>query len=137
MAAPKLEKTKTPGVYKRGGRYVVRYRHGGEERKRFARTYAEARAVKQDLETDKRRGEPRSHADHGRDYGVSALQAFRVQKVGRGLAGRVGVVRIPARRGRAAGGAGRGEGGAGGRAGVSPPGAARGGGGGGSLARTG
>jgi hypothetical protein len=46
MAAPKLEKTKTPGVYKRGGRYVVRYRHRGEERKRFARTYAEARDLK-------------------------------------------------------------------------------------------
>jgi integrase len=57
MAAPKMTKTKTPGVYKRGGRYVVRYRHGGEERKRFAQTYAEARAIKQSLETDKRRGE--------------------------------------------------------------------------------
>ncbi len=129
MAAPKLEKTKTPGVYKRGGRYVVRYRHGGEERKRFARTYAEARAVKQDLETDKRRGEPRSHADHGRDYGVSALQAFRVQKVGRGLAGRVGVVRIPARRGRAAGEADRGTAGSEGTAVSSPRAAQRAGGG--------
>jgi len=57
--APKLVKTKTPGVYRRGGCYVVRYRHGGEERKRFARTYAEARAIKQDVETDKRRGEHR------------------------------------------------------------------------------
>jgi hypothetical protein len=28
----------------------VRYRHGGEERKRFARTYAEARAIKQTVE---------------------------------------------------------------------------------------
>jgi len=59
VSAPKLVKTKTPGVYKRGGSYVVRYRHGSEERKRFARTYAEARAIKQSVETDKRRGEHR------------------------------------------------------------------------------
>lgn len=73
MAAPKLEKTKTPGVYRRGGRYVVRYRHGGGERKRFARTYAEARAIKQTVETDKRRGEHReigslTFEDYARDW---------------------------------------------------------------------
>ena len=33
-----LEKTKTPGVYRRGPSYVVRYRHQGRERKRYART---------------------------------------------------------------------------------------------------
>jgi integrase len=54
-----LEKTKTPGVYRRGGRYVIRYRHHGRERKRFARTYDEARSIKQAVETDKRRGEHR------------------------------------------------------------------------------
>ncbi len=59
MAAPKLVKTRTPGVYKRGGRYVVRYRHRGQERKRFARTYDEARALKATLEADMRRGEHR------------------------------------------------------------------------------
>src|SRR2546421_7793751 len=57
--AAKLVKTKTPGVYRRGRRYVVRYRHQGEERERFARTYDEARSIKQALETDKRRGEHR------------------------------------------------------------------------------
>jgi integrase len=62
MAAPKLEKTKTPGVYKRGGRYVVRYRHRGEERKRFARTYAEARDLKATIRADIRRGEHRETA---------------------------------------------------------------------------
>ena len=31
MAAP-LEKTRHPGVYKRGSRYVVRYRAGGRKR---------------------------------------------------------------------------------------------------------
>jgi integrase len=64
MAAPKpnLTKTKTPGVYKRGGRYVVRYRHDGQELKRFARTYDEARALKATLTADIRRGE---HQERG------------------------------------------------------------------------
>jgi integrase len=57
--AAKLIKTRTPGVYKRGPSYVVRYRHQGEERKRYARTYEEARSIKQAVETDKRRGEHR------------------------------------------------------------------------------
>jgi hypothetical protein len=61
MAAP-LVKTKTPGVYKRGNRYVVRYRFRGEERKRFAATYAEARDLKSTLQADIRRGEHRETA---------------------------------------------------------------------------
>ncbi|HUA12394.1 MAG TPA: site-specific integrase [Solirubrobacteraceae bacterium] len=59
MSAPKLEKTKTPGVYRRGGRYVVRYRHRGKQHKRFARTYDEARTLKATLVADMRRGEHR------------------------------------------------------------------------------
>jgi len=54
-----LEKTRTPGVYRRGKSYVVRYRHRGQERKRFARTYDEARALKATLTADIRRGEHR------------------------------------------------------------------------------
>jgi hypothetical protein len=42
--AAKLDKTRTPGVYRRGKSYVVVYRHRGHQRKRFARTYDEARA---------------------------------------------------------------------------------------------
>jgi integrase len=63
MAAVKLIKTKTPGVYRRGPSYVVRYRHHGQERRRYARTYDEARSIKQTIETDKRRGE---HRETGR-----------------------------------------------------------------------
>lgn len=59
MAAPKMEKTKTPGVFKRGGRYVVVYRHRGQQHKRFARTYAEARTLKGTLTADVARGEHR------------------------------------------------------------------------------
>ena len=41
--ATKLVKTKTPGIYKRGDRYVVVWRHRGKQHKSFHRTYAEAR----------------------------------------------------------------------------------------------
>jgi integrase len=56
-----LEKTSTPGVYKRGGRYVVIYRDPhGRQRKRAARTLAEAREVKATLTADVARGEYRA-----------------------------------------------------------------------------
>ncbi len=41
-----MEKTKTPGVYKRGGRYVATWRHRGKQHKSFHGTYAEAREAK-------------------------------------------------------------------------------------------
>jgi integrase len=57
MSAP-LEKTKTPGIYKRGERYVVVFRDWqGKQRKRAARTLAEARKLKAQLTTDVERGE--------------------------------------------------------------------------------
>lgn len=57
---PVLEKTKTPGVYKRGGSYVVRFRDpSGKARKRFARTFNEAKRLKASLTTDVGRGEYR------------------------------------------------------------------------------
>jgi len=60
MASPTLERTATPGIYKRGGRYVVTYRdNGGKQRKRFARTLAEARRLKRGLSADVDRGEYR------------------------------------------------------------------------------
>ena len=47
MSSPKLERTRTPGIYKRGGRYVVVRRDlSGRQRKLFARTLAEARRLK-------------------------------------------------------------------------------------------
>lgn len=56
-----LERTATPGIFKRGGRYVVVYRDpGGRQRKRFARTLAEARDVKAALRADVARGEYRA-----------------------------------------------------------------------------
>jgi integrase len=47
MAAAKMERTKTPGVYKRGGRYAITYRdHDGRQRWESARTYDDARKLK-------------------------------------------------------------------------------------------
>lgn len=63
MASPALEKTQTPGIYKRGGRYVVRFRDsGGRQRKRFAKTYKEARRLKSALSADVDRGEYREQS---------------------------------------------------------------------------
>ena len=47
MASPTMEKTRTPGVYKRGSRYVAVYRdHAGKQRKVFGRTIAEAKRLR-------------------------------------------------------------------------------------------
>lgn len=53
-----MTKTGTPGVYKRGGRYVVTYRDGdGVQRKESARTYDAARQLKRERETQVASGE--------------------------------------------------------------------------------
>lgn len=61
MPAP-LVKTKTPGVYKRGSRYVFSYRVNGKQRWESCRTLEEARRAKAARQTDIGRGEfdPRS-----------------------------------------------------------------------------
>jgi integrase len=56
----RLVKTKTPGVYRRGNRYVVTFRdQRGIPRKRSATSLAEARHLKAALTTDVHRGEYR------------------------------------------------------------------------------
>jgi hypothetical protein len=55
-----MERTKTPGIYRRGSRYVVTYRdHHGVPRKRSATTLAHARELKATLTADIKRGEYR------------------------------------------------------------------------------
>ena len=67
-------KTGTPGIYKRGSRYVVVFRDPhGQQRKRSARTLAEARDLKATLTADVRRGEYRalskvSFADYAAEW---------------------------------------------------------------------
>src|SRR5436190_24028660 len=53
----RMVKTATPGIYKRGDRYVVVFRAAGRQRKEFARTYSEARRLKAARQTDVSRGE--------------------------------------------------------------------------------
>ena len=43
---PSLTRTSTPGIYRRGSRYVVVWRHRGRQHKSFHRTLAEAREAK-------------------------------------------------------------------------------------------
>jgi integrase len=51
-------KTSTPGVYRRGNRYVVVYRDAlGKQRKEAARTLAAARRIKREREHERERGE--------------------------------------------------------------------------------
>jgi integrase len=42
----KMERTNTPGIYRRDNRYIVVWRHRGRQRKEFFRTLAEAREAK-------------------------------------------------------------------------------------------
>jgi integrase len=57
----KLIRTTTPGVYKRGDQYVIRFRDPeGHQKQRSARTLAEARRMRSELMADVNRGEYRA-----------------------------------------------------------------------------
>lgn len=55
--ASRLERTKTPGLFKRGSRYVFSYRVDGKQRWESCRTLEEARRAKAARQTDIGRGE--------------------------------------------------------------------------------
>jgi integrase len=55
--AAKMERTKTPGIFKRGSRYVFSYRVNGRQRWESFRTLDEARRAKSARATDIERGE--------------------------------------------------------------------------------
>jgi hypothetical protein len=57
VMAAKMEKTRTPGIYKRGSRYVFAYRVDGRQRWESCRTLDEARRAKAARATDIGRGE--------------------------------------------------------------------------------
>ena len=54
---PKNEKTKVPGVYRRGNRYVYCYRVDGRQRWGSAPSLDEARRLKRQADADADRGE--------------------------------------------------------------------------------
>jgi integrase len=86
MPSPTMERTSTPGVYRRGGRYVVVFRDShGRQRKRFARTLAEARTLKNTLGADVARGEYRALSSATfRDYALEWINTY-TGRTGRGL----------------------------------------------------
>jgi integrase len=56
-APPKMTRTRTPGVFKRGGRYVVTWRDADNKpRKQSTRTYDDARALKRKRDEEARNG---------------------------------------------------------------------------------
>ena len=70
-----LQPTEVPGIYRRGSRFVVVYRADGRQRKQYAGTLAEARAIK--LERDgearaKRRGPTLHGFSSGGSIGMPA-----------------------------------------------------------------
>jgi integrase len=79
VASPRMAKTSTPGIYKRGGRYVVVYRDpSGKQRKEFAVTLAEARDVKATRTADVRRGEFREFSRvEFADYAAEWIDTYR------------------------------------------------------------
>jgi hypothetical protein len=87
LRSRKLERTKYPGIFARGGAYVVVYRDpAGKQRKKAARTLSEARDIKSAMTTDVRRGEWRAQSsvrlrDHWKPwlaaYGGRTARGFR------------------------------------------------------------
>ena len=54
MSKLPLERTDAPGIYRRGSKYVVVYRVEGRQRKQYAGTLAQARAIKLEREGEAR-----------------------------------------------------------------------------------
>jgi len=78
MAAP-MQKTRHPGIYKRGSRYVVVFRGAdGRQRKEAARTLDEARKVKAARSADVARGEfhPQSR-ERFREYAEAWVERYQ------------------------------------------------------------
>jgi integrase len=71
-------KTRHPGVYKRGSRYVVRYRAGGKHRQESARSLDAALRLKRARETDRDRGEFDGESRMPfRDYAEEWIERYR------------------------------------------------------------
>jgi integrase len=84
MTTPKMVKTRHPGVFKRGGRYVAVWVHRGKQRKSFHRTLAEAKEAK----ARRAAGDTRpASRDRFEDYSLRWLDAYR-GRTSRGLSDR-------------------------------------------------
>lgn len=81
MAAPTMQRTSTPGIYKRGDRYVVVWRHRGRQHKSFHRTLAEAREAKGQRQAGERTPATRAHFD---EYAPAWIDGY-AGRTGRGF----------------------------------------------------
>jgi integrase len=83
MPAPMI-KTKTPGVFKRGARYVVVYYVDGRQKKESSRSYDDARRLKSARQADVARGEFHERTNEVfRDYALEWVERYQ----GRGRRG--------------------------------------------------
>src|SRR3954454_6046737 len=73
-AAAKLERTRHPGIYKRGSRYVVVWRHRGKQHKSFHRTLAEAREAKGQRDSGQRKQPTRQAFD---EYALEWIDGYQ------------------------------------------------------------
>ncbi len=86
MSTRTLTTTATPGVFKRGAGYVVRFRDpSGRQRQRSARTLAEARRLRAELGADVSRGEYRPEAKISFAAYVSTWAGAYTGRTSRGL----------------------------------------------------
>src|SRR4051794_30602858 len=77
--AAKLERTRTPGIYKRGSRYAILYRDSeGRQRQESARTLDEARKIKAARSTAVATGEsPPASRFKLRDYAPEWVDRYQ------------------------------------------------------------
>ena len=67
--AAKMQTTATPGIFKRGNRYVVVWRHKGRQHKSFHRTLAEAREAKGSRQAGERKPDSKqTFEDYAREW---------------------------------------------------------------------
>lgn len=79
--APRMVRTQHPGIYKRGSRYVVVWRHRGQQHKEFFRTLAEAREAKGRRQAGERTPQTRVSFE---EYALQWLDTYR-GRTSRGL----------------------------------------------------
>lgn len=78
MPPARLVPTSTPGIYRRGSRYAVRFtKPDGKPGQRSARTLAEARRLRAELTADVARGQCKSSLSRSPDHLRCLRQAVR------------------------------------------------------------
>ncbi len=82
--SPSMVRTKTPGIYRRGNRYVVVWRHRGRQHKSYHHTFAEAREAKAKRQSGSTR--PRSRVGF-EEYFETWIEQYS-GRTARGLASR-------------------------------------------------